>query len=107
MKTPRRKTNKYEDFVTPERTLDFHGKGVLQRSDIRKMCQQFITESLAEGCTRLLIITGKGIHSENEPVVKRIVEEELALDIRVQSHKRARRDRGGDGAFEVLLKQRI
>jgi DNA-nicking Smr family endonuclease len=103
-KDRKRKVNKYADMNAPQAEIDFHGMGVLYPEDIEKKCDEFITKSQKKGLKRVLVITGKGLHSsEGGPVVKPTVVQFLKRDGRVFRFTEARRDRGGSGAFEVEL----
>lgn len=103
-KERKRKVNKYENAGAPEAEIDFHGKGILYPEDIELLCDDFIEKSAKKGLKKVLIITGKGLHSsEGGPVVKPTVVQFLKRDGRVFRFTEARRDRGGSGAFEVEL----
>lgn len=100
----RNKQNKYADLNVPEAEFDFHERGILTKSEICNLAKNFLQEASVQGLTRVLIITGKGIHSrENGPVVKPLLQEFLPTLNIVKQVMPARRDRGGDGALEVLL----
>ena len=103
-KQRRKKINKYEDAGSPEAQIDFHGHGVLYPEDIEKMCSEFLDKSIKKKMKKILVITGKGLHSsEGGPVVKPVIVSFLKRDGRVFRFTEARRDRGGSGAFEVEL----
>jgi DNA-nicking Smr family endonuclease len=103
-KERRRKVNKYADEGAPEAELDFHGKGVLYPEDIERICSEFLDKCIKKKMKRVLVITGKGLHSsEGGPVVKPVIVKFLNRDGRVFRFTEARRDRGGSGAFEVEL----
>jgi NDP-sugar pyrophosphorylase family protein len=55
--------------------------------------------------SKIIFITGKGLHSRNgSPVVKPILKNYLSTLGTVERVYEARRDRGGEGALEVILK---
>jgi DNA-nicking Smr family endonuclease len=95
--------NKYAHLSEPEAQLDFHNQGSLTPNQIKQRLNEFIQESHQKGIKKLLIITGKGLHSENTAVVRPLVQNLLSSHPLVKSTLTARRDRGGEGAFEVLL----
>jgi DNA-nicking Smr family endonuclease len=97
------KNNKYAHLSEPQAKLDFHGLGTLTPHEIYQMLEGFLEESANNGLERVLVITGKGLHSKNGAIVKPTVQNCLAESPYVQSVTQARRDRGGSGAFEVLL----
>lgn len=96
--------NKYERLAHPQSTLDFHKAGILTRQEIKALTERFLERSSEEGLTKILIITGKGLHSQNgEAVIKPIVEKILSHNGHVKTFSWAPRQRGGDGAFEINL----
>ena len=99
------KNNKYADMSLPQAEFDFHGKGVVGPLEVKKFLNEFLDECIAKNLKRILVITGKGIHSKSgEPVVKKLAFDYLRSDNRVGMVLKARRDRGGEGAFEVQLR---
>jgi len=104
MKDRRRKNNKYAHLQEPELSFDFHGRGRLYPEDIIEMLEEFLVDATKKKATRLLIITGKGLHSsEGGPVVKPTIISHLKTHQKVKNFKESRRDRGGSGALEVEL----
>ncbi len=96
--------NKYEHLSTPEAQLDFHGEGILTPEEITQRVSQFIQECQQKGFSRVLIITGKGLHSRDGiAVIKPIVQKHLKGLDTVKEIAEARRDRGGEGALEIKL----
>ena len=98
--------NRYAHLNEPDDTLDFHGRGRLTSGDVKQATESFVTAAHKRGCARVRIITGKGLHSAGAPKVKPQVERTLAhLEARglVASYRPERRDRGGEGAFFVIL----
>lgn len=97
-------SNKYALLAQPQRALDFHKAGILTRHEIKALTERFLERSSEEGLTKILIITGKGLHSQNgEAVIKPIVEKILRHNGYVKNFSWAPRQRGGDGAFEINL----
>ena len=99
------KNNKYGGINDPKAELDFHKYNSLTPFDIEKICNEFIEESVKKNLDKILVITGKGLHSSfGIPVVKPTVVDVLKRNGKVFRFTEARRDRGGSGAFEVELR---
>lgn len=97
--------NKYADATRPQAQLDLHGDDVWGVDDACTRVGDFISEEVRKGVTRVLIITGKGIHSgSNGPRLTPAVRTFLCKHPFVESVTSARRDRGGEGALEVRLR---
>jgi DNA-nicking Smr family endonuclease len=87
--------NKYQR--TPEHIVDLHGFTLEEaRVTITELCNS--NEYL-----HVRIITGKGIHSENGPVLKDFIRSYLEKN-NIQYTQSKIQD-GGEGAFEVFLKR--
>lgn len=98
------KNNKYDNLSKPEAELDFHDRGYLKREDIIRITDEFIDKCRDRGLSKVLIITGKGLHSKNgAAVIKPLVKKYLLFKSYVQRVYEARGDRGGSGALEVIL----
>ena len=96
------KTNKYQNLTTPQKTLDFHNKGILTKQEILQILNEFIEECINNNTKRALIITGKGLHSkDNQPIIKPIIHSALTSHPKIKETTSARRDRGGQGAYEI------
>lgn len=102
-KKPNIQGNKYAHLSAPQAIFDFHGKGILGKEEIRVLAAAFIRKSFQQGMKKVLIITGKGMHSKGGPVVGPLLMEYLPTLPEVHSMVLARRDRGGEGALEVRL----
>jgi len=96
--------NKYAHLAEPQQTLDFHKAGILTRQEITALTERFLERSSEEGLRKIMIITGKGLHSQNgQAVIKPLVENILKRNEHVKNFSWANRTRGGDGAFEINL----
>lgn len=85
--------NKY--LSQPEEIVDLHG---LTRLEAEEALDALFEE---EGHKHVRIITGRGIHSANGPVLRTFVQEYLtAKNI---SYNRSKLQDGGEGAFEVFF----
>ena len=98
------KTNKYDNLSKPQAEFDFHDRGILSPEDMRNMVDAFITDCRNRVLTKVLIITGKGLHSRGgAPVVKPFVKKHLLTKPYVSRVYESRSDRGGSGALEITL----
>lgn len=103
-KNRKKKSNKYDNLSQPEAEFDFHGLGVLTREKIKELVDEFIDECMDRGLTKILFITGKGLHSRNGmPVIKPLVKNYLSEQPYVARVYEGRFDRGGGGTLEVIL----
>jgi DNA-nicking Smr family endonuclease len=98
------KNNKYDNLSKPQATFDFHGYGPLRKDQMKAMAGEFLEECRDRGFTKILFITGKGLHSsKGMPVIKPFLKgylQDLPDVVRVYE---GRRDRGGSGTLEVIL----
>jgi DNA-nicking Smr family endonuclease len=100
-----KKVNKYDNLSKPQAEFDFHGLGVLGPADVRRLADEFLKECLDRGLYKILFITGKGLHSKNGmPVIKPMLRKYLNGLSFVQRVYEGRRDRGGSGTLEVILR---
>jgi DNA-nicking Smr family endonuclease len=85
--------------------LDLHGS--LREEAISRL-KHFITNASAGGQQAVLVITGKGLNSQEGPVLRGAVAEWLSSRGRalVAEFHPAPREKGGSGAFVVFLKRR-
>lgn len=103
-KHPPHQSNKYAVLAGPQRQIDFHKAGILTKEEIIALTKRFLERSSQEGLTKILIITGKGLHSEDgRAVIKPIVEKILSKNKYVKTFSWAPRNRGGEGAFEIQI----
>lgn len=97
-------SNKYASLARPQLTLDFHKAGILTRQEITALTQRFLERCRDKGLTKVMIITGKGLHSQDgQAVIKPLVEAILRRSEHVKTCSWAPINRGGDGAFEINL----
>ena len=95
--------------------FDFHGYSI---DDANKKVEELISKSFEEGLGELLIITGKGIHSNKEEDVytskeygklhntlPEFIKNNPELSAKIQTIKKATREFGGDGALVIKLKK--
>ena len=106
--------NKKISFKT--RSIDLHGY-TLQEAN--KSVENFIIESYQENINKLIVVTGKGIHSQNEKdpyvskdlsILKYSVPEFISNNKNlmkiIHEMKDAKIEDGGGGAFYVYLKKK-
>jgi len=101
---PAKQSNKYSHLAEPQVTLDFHKAGILTSKEINDLTKRFLELCSKKGIKKVLIITGKGLHSQNGvAVIKPLVEKILSNNEYVKTFSWAAINRGGAGAFEVNL----
>ena len=102
-------------FTYSTKSLDLHGY-TLEEANIA--VEKFITKSFLENINKLIIVTGKGTHSDNEknPFVSKdlsilkysvpeFISNNIALMSIINEIKDAKLEDGGDGAFYIFLKK--
>ena len=107
-------TNKIK--VKPQ-TLDLHGYSLDEANDKVK---NFINKSYENGVKKLIIITGKGLHSENEkdPYISKnlgilkysipnFIKNNSELMKKILNFADAEIQDGGGGAFYIYLKKKL
>ena len=113
--------NKDEKFLnkklSPTKSFDLHGYS-LDEANIK--ISEFIKDSYEKGLKKLIIVTGKGIHSQNEKdpyisknlgILKYSVPEYIKnsneLMSLISEIKQANKEDGGGGAFYLYLKKKL
>ena len=99
------------------RSIDLHGYTLEQAN---KSIENFIIKSYQEKINKLIVVTGKGIHSQNEknPYVSKdlsilkysvpeFIKKNQELMMKIYDIKEADIKDGGDGAFYIFLKKII
>ena len=86
----------------PDATLDLHG---FTREDAWNTLDGFFRASRQQGCDKLLIIHGRGNHSEGEAILKRTVREFIERCPFAGESGQGASAEGGSGATWVLLKE--
>ena len=97
------------------KTLDLHGYSL---DEANQVIDDFIKKSYKEKISKLIIVTGKGLHSDNEkdPYVSKdlgilkysvpeFVKNNLELMKIISDIKEASIEDGGSGAFYIFLKK--
>lgn len=84
-----------------EATIDLHG---LTRDDAWSRLELFFADSVRRGFKKVLIIHGKGTHSPEDPVLRRMVRLFLEQNSHAGESGCSEKDSGGSGATWVILK---
>lgn len=87
---------------SPQESLDLHGKKP-GRDDIAELVKDFLEDAVSKGRRKVEIIVGKGNHSNGEPVIPQLVEAVLGNSPVVRDFETAPANKGGSGAFWVIL----
>ena len=110
------KDNKFQ-IKTPLKTksIDLHGYTL---EEANKSIENFIIKSYEDGINKLIVVTGKGLHSQNEkdPYVSKnlsilkysvpeFISNNQSLMKIIYEMKEAKIEDGGEGAFYILLKK--
>ena len=103
---PRRMKQLKLGRISPDASLDLHG---FKRADVAVKLSHFLTNSQHRGYSTLLVITGKGLHSEGGEAVLRDEAEHFLANCEtglVAEWGRAPKNYGGHGALVVFLKKK-
>jgi DNA-nicking Smr family endonuclease len=108
------KSIKEKNFVT--KSIDLHGYTL---EEANKSIQDFINKSYEDNINKLIVVTGKGLHSNNEkdPYVSKelsilkysvpeFIKKNVDLVKKISEIKGANIEDGGDGAFYIYLKRK-
>jgi DNA-nicking Smr family endonuclease len=100
---PRRMKQLAKGQLKPQDEIDLHGLTV---DEATEKVRFFLQNSIYQGLQVVIVITGKGLHSNNGPVLRRSIEKLLGqLSGQVVEWGVAPRRYGGDGAFVVFLRR--
>lgn len=104
-KSPKpKKLNKYDNLSKHQAEFDFHDRGMLHAGDIKRLADEFLDTCERRKLTKVLFITGKGLHSRNgSPVVKPLLKRYLLTLPFVVRVYEGRSTIGGSGTLEVVL----
>ena len=97
------------------RSIDLHGYTL---DEANKIIESFINKAFSENVNKLVVVTGKGLHSENEKdpyvskdlsILKHSVPEFIlnneSLKQKILQIEKAKIEDGGSGAFYIYLKK--
>ena len=112
---PNKDSNIQERKIKKTLTFDLHGYSL---EDANKKIKDLIIEARSKGVNKLIIVTGKGLHSQNEkdPYVSKelgilkysvpdYIKKNKELMSMIINIKEANMDDGGNGAFYIYLKK--
>ena len=114
-KLPNKDINFFEKKRELNRTIDLHGQS-LDQANIN--IQKFINKCYQESINKIIIVTGKGLHSknENDPFVSKdlsilkysvpeFIKNNKDLMTKINNIQEADIKDGGSGAFYIYLKK--
>jgi len=114
-KLPNKDINLNRKLPSKKRSIDLHGYTLEQAN---KAIEKYINKSYLDGLYKLLVVTGKGLHSQNEKdpyvskdlsILKYSVPEFLSTNKSlmkiIYEIKDAKIEDGGAGAFYIYLKK--
>ena len=114
-KLPNKDLTKTNHKIFKTRSIDLHGYTL---EEANKTIEEFIIKSFAEKINKLIVVTGKGLHSQNEknPYVSKdlsilkysvpeFIENNKSLMNIINEIKNASIEDGGSGAFYIFLKK--
>ena len=114
-KVPNKDYKKTAQKIFKTRSIDLHGYTL---EEANKTIEDFIYQSYKEKVNKLIVVTGKGIHSQNEknPYVSKdlsilkysvpeFIENNKSLMSIINEIKDASTEDGGSGAFYIYLKK--
>ena len=115
-KLPNKDNKPDKDSSFKIRSIDLHGYTL---EEANKTIENFIIKSYQENINKLIVVTGKGIHSQNEkdPYVSKnlsilkysvpeFIDNNKELMIKIREIKDADIQDGGSGAFYIFLKNK-
>ena len=100
VQAPRRSIN-YEK-MSADATIDLHG---LTAAEAQTQLHNFFIDAHKKGWKKVLIIHGKGIHSKEEPVLKKVVMDFIEHSSYAGKHDVPGAADGGSGAVWVAIKK--
>ena len=115
-KLPNKDLNKKNNKNFKIRSIDLHGHTL---SSANKVVEEFINKSFLENINKLIVVTGKGLHSDNEKnpyvskdlsILKYSVPEFILnnknLMEKISEIAEAKIEDGGTGSFYIFLKKK-
>ncbi len=90
--------------LRPQARLDLHG---MTGGEAEAAVAAFLAEAAAHGWEKVLIVTGKGVHSKGEPVLGKAVRRALERSPLAGRFGEAGPADGGSGALWVLIRKRL
>ena len=112
---PNKDINLNRKLLSKKRSIDLHGYTLEQAN---KVIEEFVKKSYLDGVNKLIVVTGKGLHSQNEKdpyvskdlsILKYSVPEFLSTNKSLMNIiyeiKDAKIEDGGAGAFYIYLRK--
>ena len=116
-KLPNKDLEKKENKFHITKSLDLHGYTL---DEANKKVESFITDCFDQKVCKVIIVTGKGLHSQNDkdPYISKkfgilknsvpdFIKSSSNLMTRIKSITDAEIEDGGSGAFYVFLKKKL
>ena len=116
-KLPNKDLEKKEDKFNITKSLDLHG---FTLDEANKKVESFITDSFHQKVSKVIIVTGKGLHSQNDkdPYISKkfgilknsvpdFIKSNPSLISKIKSIADAEIEDGGSGAFYIFLKKKL
>ena len=114
-KLPNKDFKHQKNYNLKLRSIDLHGYTL---DEANKIIEGFINKAFSENVNKLVVVTGKGLHSENEKdpyvskdlsILKHSVPEFIlnneSLKKKILQIEKAKIEDGGSGAFYIYLKK--
>ena len=114
-KLPNKDLNYKKEINKKIRSIDLHGYSL---EEANKTIEIFITKAFSENINKLIVVTGKGLHSQNEKdpyvsknlsILKYSIPEFISNNANLMSMinemSDAKIEDGGGGAFYIFLKK--
>ena len=116
-KLPNKDLEKKENKIHITKTLDLHGYTL---DEANKKVKSFIIDCFDQKVSKIIIVTGKGLHSQNDkdPYISKkfgilknsvpsFIKNNSSLMKKIKSINDAEAEDGGSGAFYVFLKKKL
>ena len=116
-KLPNKDFKYQNEKIFKVRSIDLHG---FTLDEANKAIEDFINKSFSENISKLIVVTGKGLHSENEkdPYVSKelgilkysvpeFISNNASLMSMINEITDAKIEDGGAGAFYIYLKKNL
>lgn len=95
-------SRRYIDSLKPQAVLDLHGS---TQDEAWKKLNDFVQDARRRGLQKVMIIHGKGIHSQGgDGVLGEVVRKFIEYDQRLGASGKADREHGGSGATWVVVR---
>ena len=114
-KLPNKDNNFIEKKIIKTKSIDLHGYTL---DEANKIIEKFIISSFLDNVSKIIVVTGKGLHSQNEkdPYVSKdlsilkysvpqFINRNIELKKIINEIKEAKIEDGGEGAFYIFLKK--